>query len=131
MSIVLIVNPFASRVNDDKVRAVEAALSRSGGVDTRVTERRAHAIELAAAAEAADAVVVFGGDGVVNEALNGLPPDVPFGAVTGGGTSVFARALGLPRDPVEAAERIAAAISATDRVPSARLQMSALTSVRT
>jgi diacylglycerol kinase family enzyme len=111
VSIVLIVNPFASRVDDARVRAVEAALSRAGQVDTRVTERRAHATELAAAADGADAVVVFGGDGVVNEALNGLPPDVPFGAVPGGGTSVFARALGLPRDPVEAAERVAAAIS--------------------
>jgi diacylglycerol kinase family enzyme len=112
VSIVLIVNPFASRVNEDDVRAVEGALSRAGRVETRVTERRAHAIELAAEAAAADALVVFGGDGVVNEALNGLPADVLFGAVPGGGTSVFARALGLPRDPVKAAEQIAGAISA-------------------
>jgi diacylglycerol kinase family enzyme len=48
----------------------------------------------------------------VNEALNGLEADVPFGAVPGGGTSVFARALGLPRDPAEAAERLADAIAA-------------------
>jgi diacylglycerol kinase family enzyme len=38
--------------------------------------------------------------------------DVPFGAVPGGGTSVFARALGLPRDPVAAADRVADAIMA-------------------
>jgi len=112
VSIVLIVNPFASRVSADKVRAVEAALSRAGPVETRVTERRAHAIDLAAAASGtAEAIVVFGGDGVVNEALNGLSGDVLFGAVPGGGTSVFARALGLPREPVAAAHRIADAIS--------------------
>jgi diacylglycerol kinase family enzyme len=112
--IVLIVNPFASNVAERHVREVEAALGRAGGVETRLTERPGHATELAAAAAGAgaDAVVVFGGDGVVNEALNGLGSDVLFGALPGGGTSVFARALGLPRDPVAAAGRIAGAIVA-------------------
>jgi diacylglycerol kinase (ATP) len=55
---------------------------------------------------------VFGGDGAVNEALNGLTKDVPFGAIPGGGTSVFARALGLPRDAASAAEHLAEAIAA-------------------
>jgi diacylglycerol kinase family enzyme len=44
--------------------------------------------------------------------LNGIPPGVPFGAIPGGGTSVFARALGLPRDPASAAEHVADALSA-------------------
>ncbi len=57
-------------------------------------------------------VVVFGGDGAVNEVLNGLAPGVLLGAIPGGGTSVFARALGLPRDPAAAAERVADAIVA-------------------
>jgi diacylglycerol kinase family enzyme len=79
-------------------------------VKTALTERRGHATELAAAG--ADAVVVFGGDGAVNEVLNGLAAEVPFGALPGGGTSVFARALGLPRDPGSAAEQLAEAIGA-------------------
>jgi diacylglycerol kinase family enzyme len=108
--ILLIVNPFASRVTERRLRAVEASLARAGRVQTTLTERRGHATELAAAA--ADAVVVFGGDGAVNEALNGIVQDVPFGAIPGGGTSVFARALGLPRDPASAAERVADAIAA-------------------
>ena len=58
--VVLIVNPFASRVDEGALRSVEAALARAGKVETKLTERRGHATELAAAASSADAVVVFG-----------------------------------------------------------------------
>ena len=81
-------------------------------VERRLTEARGHATELAATASEGDVVVVFGGDGAVNEVLNGLAPGVLLGAIPGGGTSVFARALGQPRDPAAAAERVAAAIVA-------------------
>jgi diacylglycerol kinase family enzyme len=108
--VVLIVNPFATRVTERGLREVEESLGRAGRVETRLTQRRGHASELAREVTDADAVVVFGGDGVVNEALNGLQVDVPFGALPGGGTSVFARALGLPRDAPAAAERVAEAI---------------------
>jgi diacylglycerol kinase family enzyme len=94
----LIVNPFASRVTEERLRAVE---ERTGAVETLLTERRGHATELAAAA-AGDAVFVFGGDGVVNEALNGLPAGKPLGIVAGGHTNVLARALGVPSDPAAA-----------------------------
>jgi diacylglycerol kinase family enzyme len=107
--VLLIVNPYASRVTERRVRAVEASLARAGDVRTALTERRGHATELAGSG--ADAVVVFGGDGAVNEVLNGIPPGVPFGAIPGGGTSVFARALGLPRDPAAAAEHVADALT--------------------
>jgi len=110
--ITLIVNPFATNVTERRLRAVEAALARAGTVETRLTERRGHATELAAEAVGhSDAIVVFGGDGVANEALNGMHDGVPFGSLPGGGTSVFPRALGLPRDPALAAERLAAAIA--------------------
>jgi len=108
--IVFIVNPFASSVTERRLRAVEETLARAGTVETRLTERRGHATDLAAEVANGDVLVVFGGDGVVNEALNGLREDVPFGALPGGGTSVFARALGLPRDAPAAAERMVDAI---------------------
>ena len=98
MGVTLIVNPFASRVTEEHVRALERRL---GVVETLLTERSGHATELAAGA-AGDAVFVFGGDGVVNEALNGLPGGKPLGIVPGGHTNVLARALGVPRDPVAA-----------------------------
>jgi diacylglycerol kinase family enzyme len=109
---VLIVNPFASRVTEEGISAVERALMRSAYVRTVRTERPSHAIELAREASEADALIVFSGDGGFNEALNGVErDDLPLGFLPGGGTSVLPRALGLPRDPVEAAERLADALA--------------------
>jgi diacylglycerol kinase family enzyme len=101
--VTLIVNPHASRVMPELVERVATVLQPS---ETLYTQRRGHAIGLARAA-AGDAVVVFSGDGVFNEVLNGLRTGVPVGFVPGGGTSVLPRALGLPRDPVAAARILA------------------------
>jgi diacylglycerol kinase family enzyme len=109
---VLIVNPNASRVTEEGISAVERALMRSAYLRTVRTQRPRHAVELAREAGDADALVVYSGDGGFNEALNGVErDDLPLGFVPGGGTSVLPRALGLPRDPVEAAERIADALA--------------------
>src|SRR5215210_5305060 len=102
-SVVLVVNPQATAVNDDRTERVAAALGQH--VEVVRTERAGHATELVRDADA-DAVVVFGGDGAYNEALNGLRPELAVGFVPGGGSSVLPRALGLPRAPVAAAERI-------------------------
>src|SRR4051795_1422992 len=109
---VLIVKPFASRVDDEAVSAVERALMRAAYVRTVRTERPRHAVELArSAGREADAVIAFSGDGGFNEVLNGVErDDLPLGFVPGGGTSVLPRALGLPRDPLEAAEQLADAL---------------------
>jgi diacylglycerol kinase family enzyme len=108
---VLIVNPFASRVTEERISAVERALMGSAYLRTVRTERPGHAVELAREAADADVLLVFSGDGGFNEVLNGVErSDQPLGFVPGGGTSVLPRALGLPRDPVAAAERFAAAL---------------------
>jgi diacylglycerol kinase family enzyme len=110
---VLIVNPFATRVTEETIAAVERALMRVAYVRTVRTEGPRHAVELAREAGDADAVIVYSGDGGFNEALNGIERnDLPLGFVPGGGTSVLPRALGLPRDPVAAAEQLAAALEA-------------------
>ncbi|HET7854859.1 MAG TPA: diacylglycerol kinase family protein [Gaiellaceae bacterium] len=100
----LIVNPYASGVDERRVDAVAAAL---GDVDIRRTQHRGHATELVRDAADVEAIYVFSGDGGFNEALNGLERDVPLGFVPGGGASVLPRALGLPGDPVEAARILA------------------------
>lgn len=110
---VLIVNPFASRVNDDSIAAVERALMQSAYLRTVRTERPRHAVELAREACDADALIVFSGDGGFNEVLNGVDRnDLPIGFVPGGGTSVLPRSLGLPRHPIRAAEQLADALGA-------------------
>lgn len=114
MTIVLIVNPFATHVTDEGVAAVAKELKRAGAVETIRTERQGHAMELVtdACRSRSEAIVVFSGDGVFNEALNGLHADVPIGFLPGGGTSVLPRALGLPHEPAAAAAQVADAIKA-------------------
>jgi diacylglycerol kinase family enzyme len=102
----LIVNPLATGVDDSRLACVQAALP--AGTETARTTAPGEATELAGrAAGTVDAVYVFGGDGTFNEVLNGIDADTPVGLLPGGGTSVLPRALGLPRDPVEAARRLA------------------------
>jgi diacylglycerol kinase family enzyme len=108
--ILLVANPFSTSVNDRRLAEVEQELRAAGEVRVARTEARGHATELVRTAEA-DAVVVFSGDGVYNEALNGVD-STPIGFVPGGGTSVLPRALGLPRDARRAAAQIADAIGA-------------------
>ena len=101
MRVSLIVNPFASRVTEARVRSLEQQLDV---VETLLTERGGHATELARGAQG-EAVFVFGGDGVVNEVLNGIAPGMPLGIVAGGHTNVLARALGVPSEPAAATRR--------------------------
>lgn len=108
-SVLLVANPFATRVTPERLAEVEQVLSRAAAVTVARTERPQHATELVRDTDA-DAVVVFSGDGGFNEALNGIGRDVPVGFIPGGGTSVLSRALGLPPEPVAAAERIVDAL---------------------
>jgi diacylglycerol kinase family enzyme len=107
--VALIVNPFASAVDEHRIALVERELARLGDVATYLTERRGHATELArTVAGDVDAIFVFSGDGGFNEAANGLGPTAPpLGCIPGGGTSVFPRGLGIPRDPVAATRQLA------------------------
>ncbi len=110
---VLVVNPFATRVSEERLARVEEMLAGVARLSVVRTERPGHATELVADAsrEGVDAIVVYSGDGGFNEALNGLERDVPVGFLPGGGTSVLSRALGVPVDPQEAARQLADAIA--------------------
>jgi diacylglycerol kinase family enzyme len=103
----LIVNPQASAVSGERAAAVAELL----GAETVETERAGHATELAARSEA-EAIVVFGGDGVFNEVINGLRPGVGLGVIPGGGSSVLPRALGISHRAEGAAAQIAEALAA-------------------
>jgi diacylglycerol kinase family enzyme len=102
----LIVNPFASGVDEATLAAVRAALP--AGAELRLTSAKGEAAEIAREVSGrVDALYVFGGDGTYNEVLNGVDGETPVGFVPGGGASVLPRALGLPRGPFEAAQRLA------------------------
>jgi diacylglycerol kinase family enzyme len=112
MRALLVMNPKATTTSGRTRDVLAHALA--GELETEVgeTRHRGHAAELArhAARDGFDLVVALGGDGTVNEVVNGilgaeLPEGVKrpdLGVVPGGSTNVFARALGLPNDPVEA-----------------------------
>jgi diacylglycerol kinase family enzyme len=113
MKAVLVVNPFATRVTQEKLAAVQGVLAHAVELTVVLTERPGHATEIVSEAceGGCDAVVVFSGDGGFNEAVNGLAADVPIGFLPGGGTSVLSRALGLPADPAAAARRMAESLA--------------------
>lgn len=115
MRALLLVNPKATSTNprtrDVLIRALGAAVE----LTVEQTRYRGHAAGLAAAAHAKgfDLVAVLGGDGTINDVVNGLltaeetagaGPDGRPGLIVipGGSANVFARALGLPANPVEA-----------------------------
>ena len=110
MRAILIVNPRASKVSDEVVGRVVSMLP--GDVVVLPTSEPGEATTLAREHETSvDAIFVLGGDGTYNEVLNGVSGRVPLGFLPGGGTSVLARALGLGRDPVEAARLAAGGVA--------------------
>ena len=104
------VNPAATSTTAKMRDVLVGALASELKLDVVETAHRGHAKELGAqaAAEGIDLVVSVGGDGTVNEVVNGLlekgpSPHLPtLAVVPGGSTNVFSRALGRSRDPVEA-----------------------------
>jgi len=75
-----------------------------------MTEYRGHAITLAKTLRTepqSNIVIAIGGDGTLNEVINGLfPSDVQFGYIPAGAGNDFAREMGIPKDPFQALERI-------------------------
>jgi diacylglycerol kinase family enzyme len=109
MRALLVVNPKATTTTERGRDVLVRAFGSEVDLRVEYTRRRGHAADLArrAIAEQMDVVVTLGGDGTVNEVVNGLLADGPgpkvpaLAVVPGGSTNVFARALGLPKDTVE------------------------------
>ncbi|MCS0634348.1 diacylglycerol kinase family lipid kinase [Streptomyces sp. LP05-1] len=121
MRALLVVNPAATTTSARTRDVLIHALASEMKLDAVTTEYRGHARDLARRAAESDdieLVVALGGDGTVNEVVNGLlhhgpdPEGLPrLAVVPGGSTNVFARALGLPNDAVEATGAILDALS--------------------
>ncbi|MER6629964.1 diacylglycerol kinase family protein [Streptomyces sp. NPDC000987] len=112
MRALLVVNPAATTTSARTRDVLIHALASEMKLEAVTTQYRGHARDLArqaAESDDIDLVVALGGDGTVNEVVNGLlhsgpdPERLPrLAVVPGGSTNVFARALGLPNDAVEA-----------------------------
>jgi diacylglycerol kinase family enzyme len=105
----LLYNPNATTTTPGMIDVITTALSRDLKLDVEATKRRNHAGFLAAGAahEGYEVVFALGGDGTVNEVLQGIVhTPVRLGVIPGGSTNVWARNLGLPNDAVEATSTI-------------------------
>ena len=120
----LIVNPNATSMTGTVIDLAVRSLAGLVDLDVERTKYRGHARELAAAARG-ELVIVLGGDGSINEVVNGImgrnggsgdgEPDggKPLIAVIpGGGANVLARGLGLPVDAAAAIRRVREVIAA-------------------
>lgn len=117
MRALLIVNPNATSTTPRRRDVIVRALASSVDLEVVHTRYRGHATQLArqAAADGDEMVFTLGGDGTINEAVNGLlgaggstaPALVP---IPGGSTNVFVRALGIPQDPIDATGTILEAL---------------------
>jgi diacylglycerol kinase family enzyme len=115
----LIVNPNAGRLDEIKRAQAMEVLRSHFRLEEFVTTAREAGMKMTADAVAAgaDLVISFGGDGLVNEVANGVAETTSsLGVIPGGTMNVFARALGLPLDPVEAAHFLATAATRRPRV---------------
>ena len=117
MRAVLIVNPNATSTTAATRDLLAHALESRVKLSVAHTDHRGHAIEIGrdAARDGIDVLIVHGGDGTVNEVVNGVlgecgrvpRADAPAVAVVpGGSANVFARALGISPDPIEATNQL-------------------------
>jgi diacylglycerol kinase family enzyme len=121
----LIVNPNATSMTGTVIDLAVRSLAGLVDLDVERTKYRGHARELAAAARG-KLIIVLGGDGSINEVVNGVmsrddaspggdgadggPPLIA--VIPGGGANVLARALGLPVDAAAAIRRVQEVIAA-------------------
>lgn len=119
MNVKVILNPYANRWGaQEKVGLVERALTAAQlDYDLTVTEAPVAGMTLAREAAAGgryDAVVAAGGDGTINEVVNGViaaaadQPTLPFGVIPIGSANDFNLMAGLPGTIEESVRVIAA-----------------------
>src|SRR4051794_41670499 len=114
MRALVVVNPAATATTPTCRDVLVRALAGELKVDAVQTEHRGHGRELGrrAAEDGVDVVVTLGGDGTVNEVVNGLlergpSAHVPTPAVVpGGATHRFSPAPGPSRHPIQATAQI-------------------------
>jgi YegS/Rv2252/BmrU family lipid kinase len=105
----VVINPHAGQ-NVTQIADLIAVLSAAGwSTEIDIKEYGGHSMELAARAAKAnyDLVIGYGGDGTLNQVLNGVMSTKKhsslIGVIPGGTANVWAAEIGVPNDPVHAA----------------------------
>jgi diacylglycerol kinase family enzyme len=110
----LVINPRATTTSARVIDVLVHAFADELDLSVTMTTHQGHAFKLGEQArlDGIDLIVTLGGDGVIHEVINGMLSDGPgptvpmLATIPGGSGNVFARAIGLPVDPVEAAGAI-------------------------
>jgi YegS/Rv2252/BmrU family lipid kinase len=105
----LIINPKARQGGIDLEQVIARLRERGWNAESVETSRAGEAIDLAraAAADGCDVVVACGGDGTINEVINGLAgTEAALGVIPLGTANVWAVEMGIPRQPIEAADAL-------------------------
>ena len=119
MRALLIVNPYATSTTAVRREVITRALASELDLKVVQTRYRGHAGHVAegAARDQYELVLALGGDGTVNEVVNGMlrvrPPGAGaplFAPLPGGSANVFTRSLGLPADLVDATGQLLGAL---------------------
>jgi YegS/Rv2252/BmrU family lipid kinase len=105
--IAVILNPAARGERAQRLRARIEAFGEGAVLQATTCCGEAESLGRAAVKEGFDTIVAAGGDGTVNEVVNGIAgSDVKFGLLPLGTMNVFATELGLPVNDLEACWQI-------------------------
>lgn len=110
---IFIINPYAGKKRAEKIWSQLSRYldKRKISYQYYITKYPRHAVLLAQSAiqqeEKIDAIIAIGGDGTINEVIEGMDSStVPFGYIPAGSGNDFARYYQIPSNPIKAFEII-------------------------
>lgn len=105
MNVSLIVNPIAGNKAFRSIKKIEDLLKQNVSLTTLTTQKKGDAFTFARELSKTDLVIVGGGDGTINEIINGMLSSgkpglskIPVALIPLGTSNVLARELSIPKD---------------------------------
>ena len=113
MNVSLVVNPAAGSSSFRSLDRIKSLLQKKSSLSTFITKKQGDAFEFAKGLKKTDRIVVAGGDGTINEVINGLlssedpkTREIPISIIPTGTANVLAKELGIPEDIDGAVHRL-------------------------